>query len=307
MQKASKVALACLAALMLLTGSSSAQDQALQLPTSRLSPRPVTADVLTANELTAQQKATVSPLATESCSYQYTSGSGSTYLQFCVSANGNIVEFQSPAGVEQISPQGSPAYEGYGICDDTTSYYDYAYGDSGNWNAPVRVSFSTTAVKIARTTSDGLWTLTQTFTSIPGTNPYAKVTMALKNNSGIAKWAQLVRFANAVPDSSGNTGHYVENYDGTLNSAFGWLGENGSADGGPHGLLLQAMGNPAPGTVSVNREGFAINTLQGPDPCHPGANWIGQITSSVGSLVYWYGIPLNKFQTVTVTEKYVSY
>ena len=310
MLKISNLALTSLAALTLFTVPSHAQNQAFQLPTRAHASQAVSADVSAANELAAKQKATaVNPLATESCSYKFTSGSGNTYLQFCVTANGNIVEFQSPVGVEQLSPQTAQAFEGYGICDGSTStgYFDYANTDSGNWNAPVLVSQTATAVKIARTTSDGLWTLTQTFTSTPGTNPYAKVTMALKNNSGIAKGVVLVRFANAVPDNSGSTSQYIENYDGTLNSAFAWLGVPGTANGGPYGLMLQAVGNPTPGTVPYLREGFAIDTLGGPDPCNPGANWIGQITSGMGSFVYWYDFSLNKLQTVTVNERYMSY
>ncbi len=123
----------------------------------------------------AQKKtATLSPDATETCTYKFTSGTGITYLQFCVSVNGNIVEFQNPSGVEQFSPNGSAPYEGYGICDITnsdTQYYDYAYTDSGNWNASTKVTSTATSVKIERTTSDGAWTLTQTITSARAPTP----------------------------------------------------------------------------------------------------------------------------------------
>ncbi len=108
-----------------------------------------------------------------------------------MTVNGNIAEFQSPSGVEQLSPGGSAAFEGYGICDvtnATTQYWDYAGdADSGNWNAPTTVTHTATMVKIERTTSDGAWTLTQTISIVPGTNPYAKMIMALKNNSAVTK------------------------------------------------------------------------------------------------------------------------
>ena len=140
---------------------------------------------------------------TDTCTYTFTTGAGRTYLQFCVTVNGNITEFQSPSGVEQLSPDGSAAYEGYGICDITngnTQYWDWAgNGDSGNWNAPVKVSSNATSVKIERTTSDGAWTLTQTISIVTGTTPYAKMIMAIKNNSAVTKEALLIRFANAVP------------------------------------------------------------------------------------------------------------
>jgi hypothetical protein len=54
-------------------------------------------------------------------------------MEFCVSVNGNVISFQSPAGIEYLD-LGTLA-EGYGICDFTsgTSYYDYSdYGISGN-------------------------------------------------------------------------------------------------------------------------------------------------------------------------------
>src|ERR1700733_2753367 len=72
----------------------------------------------------------------------FTSGSGQTFLKFCVTVNGNITQLQSPAGYEHIRE--GRYQEGYAICDfGTTSgvetkYFDYADGgDSGNWQAPV--------------------------------------------------------------------------------------------------------------------------------------------------------------------------
>ncbi len=304
------LALPCLAALTVCAAPSHAQDLAKQLPTKSHVSAAAGADMSAANELaTKLRQGGAVPLATETCSYQFTSGSGNTYLQFCSTVNGNIVQFTNPAGVEQLTPQGAAPLEGYGICDATegVEYYDYAYIDSGNWNATTLVSHSSTSVKFERTTSDGLWTLTQTITQESGNRPAAQIAMAIKNNSGITKTAELVRYANAIPDNSGSTGVYVENYDGTLNSAFGWLGENGTANGGPYGLMLEAYGNPTPTSVSYAREGFAIDTFDGPDPCNSGANWVGLITNNDGSLVYWYALTLAKDKTATVTERYTAY
>jgi len=252
--------------------------------------------------------------ATTTCTYQFTSGSGTTYLQFCVTVNGNIVEFQSPLGVEQLSPQNSPAYEGYGICDITnsdTQYWDYAgNGDSGNWNPPVTLSHTATAVKIERTTSDGAWTLTQTITSVPGTAagtvPYAKIAMALKNTSGVTKDAFLIRFGNVVPDNAVNAGSYAQNYDGIADSAWGYTSYS-DPNGGPFGLRLENTGNPVPLSTLAFREGLAIDTLAGPAPCNPGANNVGTLTDSDGSAVYLYDVQLTKNQTVTVTDRYMAF
>jgi hypothetical protein len=78
--------------------------------------------------------------------------------------------------------------KGYGICDFTANvgYNDYAeFGDSGNWAPPTVLSHSATSVEIARATSDGNWTLTQTFSQIAGTSPSLKIAMALKNNTAM--------------------------------------------------------------------------------------------------------------------------
>jgi hypothetical protein len=244
----------------------------------------------------------ITPDATQTCTYKFTSGSGTTYLQFCVTVNGNIVEFDSPSDVEQID-QGSSPDEGYGICDDTTEtqYYDYGYEDSSNWNPATKVSSTATSVKIERTTSDGAWTLTQTITSSAGTNPYAKIAMALKNNSSVSKEAQLIRYANANPDYGYP---YEENYDGSEDSVWGY-GATGSSS--PYGLMLESVGNSAPTTVEVFREGFAISGEDGPNPCDSGLNFESPITDATGSLVYFYDLALNKEQTGTVTLRYISF
>ena len=248
-----------------------------------------------------------SPDSTETCTYTFTSGSGATYLQFCVTTNGNIVEFNSPSGIEQIA-QGPP-YEGYGVCDGNTGvgYYDYAYGDSGNWGAPTTVSHTATAVKIDRTTSDGLWTLTQTITSTAGDNPYAKIAMALKNNSGESKSASLMRYANVNAGDAAAINNFAENYDGTLDSAWGYTSFDTTAAEAPYGLMLQNVGNSAPSTAEYFREGFAITGYDGPAPCSPYTNYVGTIYNEVGSVVYWYGLDFNKEQTVTVTSRYMSF
>lgn len=65
-----------------------------------------------------------SAAATDVCQSTFTTGAGPTYLQFCVTQNGNITEFQSPAGVEHIRK--GDYNEGYGICDfsNLNRYYD---------------------------------------------------------------------------------------------------------------------------------------------------------------------------------------
>src|SRR5947208_526305 len=72
------------------------------------------------------------------CASTYTSGTGATFFQWCVTANGNIVSLQSPAGEEHIF-EGTVG-EGYQICNftDSVAYTDYAAAaDTGNWKPSV--------------------------------------------------------------------------------------------------------------------------------------------------------------------------
>lgn len=300
--------LACLAVFALSVGSALAQQNATaprppmlhSSPDQSATVNAPTPDASAAASSQLKTRSNTSPDATDTCSYTFTSGSGYSYLQFCVTVNGNITEFQSPVNIEQLSPGGSSAYEGYGICDITnanTAYWDYAgNGDSGNWNPPIKLSQNATSVKIERTTSDGAWTLTQIFTSVPGTNPYAKITMELKNNSGEAKKVLLLRYANAVP-YTGNP--YLEDYGGTYESAWGW---------DAYGLILQDVGIPAPSSIPWLETAFAINTFAGPAPCNSGANYEAVIVDGSGSLVNQVTFTgLNKNETVTVSKKYMQF
>jgi hypothetical protein len=256
-----------------------------------------------------QQKAkseAASPNTTSDCTYTFTSGVNSSYLQFCVTVNGNITEFESPLNVEQIR-QGAFG-EGYGICDTSTNveYYDYAdYGDSGNWDAPVTVTHGATMVKIERTTSDGLWTLTQTITSTPGTNPYAKVLMALKNNSGETKSVSLVRWADVDPGNSVDSDtDYDENFDATLDSVWGYV-PIGTGSNPAYGLMFQRVGNAVPASVSVFAEGLGETAAA--YPCNPLGAYGSPITNTDGTTLYYWSFDLTKQQSVSVTGRYIAF
>lgn len=237
--------------------------------------------------------------ATSTCSFTFTSPQTATnkYLQFCVTVNGNIVEFQSPSGVEYIRV--GAFSEGYGVCDllSGTKYFDYAdSGDSGNWLAPGPPTLTATSVKISRTTSDGVWTLTQTI-AINKPAASANVTMSLRNNTLVGRGAVIVRFADV--DVGGT---FANNFDGTLDSAWGYNRISGPTSP-DYGLLLQLNG-PTP----FSHEGFAINTPVGPDPCNSAANWAGTLTGIDGGIVYWqYLGTVAHGATKTVKEKYTAF
>jgi hypothetical protein len=241
----------------------------------------------------AAQVAPHSPFATSTCSFTFTSGANNTYLKYCVTVNGNITQLETPLGREHIA---AGAFgEGYGICDTSSAvaYDDYAdFGDSGNWGPSTTVSHNATSVKIARSTSDGIWTLTQTITQVAGTSS-VKVAMMLKNNTAVARTAYLLRYADVDAD-----GVFLNSLDGTINSAFGW---NSIGTGSPYGLMLQTVG-----TSPFPYAGFAQNVPNGPPPCSYTANYTGGLLSATdGSLVsvYIVGVPKNASKTVTVSYK----
>jgi hypothetical protein len=241
--------------------------------------------------------------ATATCTYSFTvPGKLNSFLSYCVTVNGNIVSLQSPSGFDQIAQGG--AAEGYGVCDVSTgvSYYDWAYIDSGTWGAPVLVSSTTSAVKIARTTTDGLWTLTQTITKQAGVQPFAKITMALKNNTGITKDAYLVRYADVDPAAAPFTDStFLESFDSSQYGAWGYAALNNALGENSLGLMLEEIGQP---NVPYGFEGFAQNTSAGPNPCSPGANYAGYQAAVDGSVELFWVLELGAEKTGTVNAKY---
>jgi hypothetical protein len=80
----------------------------------------------------AAQAAPRSPFATSTCSFAFTSGANDSFLKYCVTANGNITQLETPQGHEHIAV--GAFGEGYGICDlnPFVGYFDYAdFGDLG--------------------------------------------------------------------------------------------------------------------------------------------------------------------------------
>jgi hypothetical protein len=233
----------------------------------------------------------VAPAATSTCAYTFTSGGTATqqYLQTCVTVNGNIVEFQSPAGVEDIRV--GLFTEGYAICDFTSGlgYHDYADGgdsDTGpGWGTPVLLSLTGTQVKISRTTLDGIWTLTQTFTQ-SAADASVKVTMALHNSTAVARFVWLTRVVDIDANST-----FPNIADGTVNTAFGYQSST------RYGLQLSLYSaNP------FAHYGFA--TPQVNNACSIGSGYAG-LLNGVDAVQYYYnGITVPKLGTKTVNLKY---
>jgi len=218
-----------------------------------------------------------------SCTYQFVvNNKKRNYLNYCLTTTGTIAVLGT-ADVHNNTHAMLALGEGYGICTESpaTAYWDYGTdGNSGNWKAPVLISQTKTAVEISRTTSDDVWTLTQTIT-LDLKTPAAKISMTLKNNTSVRLVAYLVRYGNYDPDDSANL--KIGNVDATAQSAFGWKSTTGAIDGA--GLALQNVDKP----LFSYFNGFAQNTPHGPNPCafafnSPG----GPLLGIDGSLVLAY-------------------
>lgn len=234
--------------------------------------------------------------ATTTCLYDFSSGSGNTFLSYCVTVNGNILEIQTPFGQNMLGAFG----EGYGICDQNVgpqNYSDYGVSDTGNWQNTIVLSHSSTSVKIARTTADGHWTLTQTITKLPTS---IKVVMALKNNQAVSDVAYLVRFADAEPSTNGE-----DFWAGGLNSALARTFQEGPN----YGLQLANVGVPQ----FSYWQGFAQGVNTGPNACAfafneggggKGVNFNGIVlTLAAGSIEMAYvgTVPAGHTRTVTLS------
>jgi hypothetical protein len=246
-------------------------------------------------------------LATSSCSFTFTIGANDTFLKYCVTANGNISQLETPQGHEHI--QVGAFAEGYGICDATAGlpnvqYFDYAdFGDSLNWLPATIVTQSPTLVKIVRSTADGIWTLTQNITQMGGNSPSVKVAMSLKNNTVADRHAVLIRYADVDAD-----GIFFNSFGATANGAFGWdptvtpnIGLRGN-----FGVSLQADTIPQPQAAGDRGPAaFTQNTAIGPAPCSILSSFVHNLDSADdGSIVTFYELDVPKKSARTVTVHY---
>jgi hypothetical protein len=235
---------------------------------------------------------TVSINATTACQFTFTSGGGGpNFLKFCVTVNGNVVQLMSPGGFEHIRE--GTILEGYSICDfgSLTRYYDFAAADSGNWQAPV-ISGVTLPLTIKRSTSDGIYTLTQVFNRNT-VEPAVTITMTLKNNTVASHNFALVRYAD-IDANNANGGTFNNWFDFDHQSAWGY--NNGF---NLFGLMLYSV------PTKTGHFGFVQDTADFPDSCNPVAHlpsstpWFGDGSAGLD----WNGT-LGASAAVTVTGEY---
>lgn len=244
-----------------------------------------------AQAVTQQQgmKAVASDSTT--CAYTFSSGSGKTFTQYCLSANGNIVQFSSPAGFEFINA--ASVGEGYSICDylSPAPYYDYA-SEAGGWSSTTVTSPNANARKFVRTTDDGVWQLTQTITQIKATSSSVgsvKVVMALKNLSNVERVVGLLRYTNVEANATGTDDVFYA----TRNFTFG------TEPGLGYGLGLTTN------TFGFANAGFTQKVPGGPNPCDLTAHTSYKPFTGNGSIGMYYSttIPAGATRTVKMTYK----
>ena len=237
------------------------------------------------------------------CIFTFASGGGGPNLQFCVSSNGTLVNLEMSNGwelIEQYVGNGGleEGAEGYGLCNESPpqaySNFENDTNGSTNWGTSTVLSHSATAVKIARTTSDGVWTLTQTFTA-DTTTPAVKLAMVLKNNTKVDRVAYLTRWVGV------NAGNW--NYSSTHDRAFAW-NQSIPVDRLGFGLMLQNEGMPQFGFMNT----YVWYEFGGgpPNPCNfaGGAVDMPLVNTAYGSMAIAYVDTVAAKKSKTVTLEY---
>ncbi len=272
--------------IAVVLSTSSLFAQMLTIPPARMVAGPI---------VSQDQMEEVSP-DTTACSFGYASGTGLNATAYCLSVNGNIVQFSRPAGFEYI--KAGTIGEGYGICDLTAGgvpYFDYAAFEFGNWGATVATFPNATTAKFVRSTSDGIWTLTQTIKQVkanasgPGS---AKVTMAIKNNTAINRDIFVMRYADV--DAGGTVGNDTVNQ--SQDAAF-------ANDNFFNGLSLTNN------TYTFFDHLAAVYIgANGPNPCNFNVNRLVSPAAAIGidgaiAHIYAFVVPKGATKTVTLTYK----
>ena len=262
-----------------------------QAPNAAPGNNPQYTEALRQNKMTASAQAAIqSSMATPVCSYNFSFGSGDSALNYCVTVNGNITSIETPEAHQNVAVEQA---EGYGLCDQTTgvSYSDFAgFGDSGNWGPPSLISQTATAVKIARTTTDGVWTLTQVITQVTGTLPHIRIAMTLKNNTAVPRNALLLRYLDADVDQV-----VLNSTDANRMGAAEWNSIDMVSPDQAVGLMLQTVGDHL-----FAHQALVQTVYYPPDPCNAFAH------RSTAELIYTDASMVMTFQPLVGAHSSVT-
>jgi hypothetical protein len=234
------------------------------------------------------------------CAHTYKSGVGFgiNETQYCVTDNGNITQFSENVIDEHIATT-FPS-EGYAICDFTDSvpvaYYDYATYDSGNWQPSTVLSSNANSIKLSRTTSNGIWQITQTITMVKANAKSAgaaKISMVFKNLTPLSRPVHFFRYVDIDADNDFSDDDFIGSYRQVS-------GQN--ANGFGLSLISNTVHLPLYGASVLNTGGF------GPDPCDPAVSIVpSSVFHGDGSGMLWYKTVVPKGGSKTINMTYQAY
>jgi hypothetical protein len=111
----------------------------------------------------AQQPPSGGDEASTACTWTFTAGGGDKLLRYCVSSHGNVMQFETPAGIEHIRT--GTFIEGYAVCSTSFGVHGWDQGDvESAWGALAFSGLSASGVTVTRTTLDGRLRLEMKFT-----------------------------------------------------------------------------------------------------------------------------------------------
>ena len=243
------------------------------------------------NPATASSNTLTSGAPSTACAYGFSSGSGRTLTQYCLTQNGNIVQFSNPGNIQFFDHE--TVSEGYGLCDfqGPEPYYDYASNAQG-WGPTIVSHTNAKTVRFIRRTLDAKWELSQEVTQVeaaPTSPGSVKVMMTLKNLSAEDRIVVLVRHANVDANRSASDDRFYA----TRN--FAYAAEPGLS----FGLGLTTN------TFEFNGGGLTQFMPSGPNPCAVTENANFDQFAGDGSIgmVYSMTIPAGASKTVRMTYK----
>jgi hypothetical protein len=256
--------------------------------------------------------------ASNSCDTLLTFGSGATLTKVCISNEGNIVKFESPAGFEQIG-QLNTFRDGYAMCSGNLPTWanvseGYDAGDvsvEAGLGPPTVIQPggpNTLPLTIIRDSSSGTYRLTQSFAS-DGLRRLITITMKvtrLSNADCTSAGCPPLRLMRAFEGDVDNNTSANARFGRSADSVWEWIDTTG------HGLKLSSASIPGVSPITT------VYTVADYDPNGSGAQaakgcivFAGQVatptdpsvtnaTNLVGRVMYFLNIPLGGSKTAKV-------
>ena len=256
--------------------------------------------------------------ASNSCDTLLTFGSGATLTKVCISNEGNIVKFESPAGFEQIG-QLNVFRDGYAMCSGNLPTWanvpqGYDPGDASfeaGLGAPTVIQPggpNTLPLTIIRDSATGTYRLTQSFAR-DGLHRTVTITMKvtrLSNSDCTSAGCPPLRLTRAFEGDVDNNTSANARFGRSVDSVWEWIDTTG------HGLELSSATNPGVspittvytvtdydpnGTTYQAAKGCIVFAGQVATPTDPA---VTDATNLVGRVMYFLNIPLGGSKTAKV-------